>query len=335
MPIYNDNPEWPFSCGPLHHYGEVMPMTPHSHIPLHSSIGAGPGLYRVVDQAVNSWLDDHRADLNDEIIASLRSFYKKYEASYVTTEDTKTIRIPIEDYHYSDILLIDINGLDLVEGDDYVIQGNYISLNDSIESAGQVVHFVLFRAITIKQEDFDLLKGDKGEKGEPGEKGDTFTYDDLTEEQKQDITSKLNSFYRKSEASFVTAAGITTEITIPIEDYRPIDILFVDVNGLSLVSGTDYSVNDNKITLSTPITNAGSIVNFTSLRAVEIDSYGYEMLKGERGEKGEKGDPGTVDYADLENKPAINSVKLDGDLSLEDIGISIISNNEIDEIVSN
>lgn len=313
---------------------ECIPYMPHRGMPLHSSLGIGPEVTRIIQRVVQNWLDEHEGELEPEIITALRSFYKKFEGSFVTTEETTTfITIPISGYRRTDILFVDINGLDLVEGVDYIRQDNTIRLLNPIEGIGEMIHFIALRAVVAQATDYEALKGDKGDKGEPGEKGDSFTYDDLTEEQKRDITSRLNSFYRKSEASFVTT-GITTEITIPIEDYRPIDMLFVDVNGLSLVDSIDYSIDDNKIILSTPIANAGSIVHFISLRAVEVDSYGYEMLKGERGEKGEKGDPGTINYEDLENKPSINSVKLDGDLSLEDLGIRMISNDEIDEIVS-
>ena len=41
---------------------------------------------------------------------------------------------------------------------------------------------------------------------------------------------------------------------------------------------------------------------------------------GAKGDKGDKGDSGTDDYTELLNKPSINNVELDGDLSLSDIG---------------
>lgn len=40
----------------------------------------------------------------------------------------------------------------------------------------------------------------------------------------------------------------------------------------------------------------------------------------------------TTDYETLTNKPRINGVILDGDTSLEDLGVSSISDNEIDRI---
>lgn len=49
-----------------------------------------------------------------------------------------------------------------------------------------------------------------------------------------------------------------------------------------------------------------------------------EVFNGEKGEKGDKGDPGTTDYEDLINKPSINGTTLEGDLSLEDIGIGSV-----------
>lgn len=40
----------------------------------------------------------------------------------------------------------------------------------------------------------------------------------------------------------------------------------------------------------------------------------------------------TNDYSKLENKPRIHGVILDGDISLEDLGISAISDDAIDRI---
>ena len=41
----------------------------------------------------------------------------------------------------------------------------------------------------------------------------------------------------------------------------------------------------------------------------------------------------TVDYDALKNKPQINDVKLIGNISLEALGITILTNEEIDAIV--
>lgn len=57
------------------------------------------------------------------------------------------------------------------------------------------------------------------------------------------------------------------------------------------------------------------------------------MLKGE---KGEKGDPGGYEssYDRLMNKPKINDVTLEGNKSLDDLGVLTLTNLEIEEIVN-
>lgn len=42
-------------------------------------------------------------------------------------------------------------------------------------------------------------------------------------------------------------------------------------------------------------------------------------FQGEKGEKGDKGDTGTTNYTELKNKPSINGVELDGNISLTDL----------------
>lgn len=56
---------------------------------------------------------------------------------------------------------------------------------------------------------------------------------------------------------------------------------------------------------------------------------------GEQGEKGEKGEPGTTNYEDLENRPAINGVELEGDKSFEDLGAEALTNSEIEQLLNN
>jgi hypothetical protein len=49
-------------------------------------------------------------------------------------------------------------------------------------------------------------------------------------------------------------------------------------------------------------------------------------------EAGGGGSGGTTNYNALSNKPKVNGVTLSGDKSLEDLGIQIISNSEIDDL---
>lgn len=42
----------------------------------------------------------------------------------------------------------------------------------------------------------------------------------------------------------------------------------------------------------------------------------------------------TVDYNNLKNKPRINDVEIVGNLTLQDLGIFVLTNDEIDEILN-
>ena len=50
------------------------------------------------------------------------------------------------------------------------------------------------------------------------------------------------------------------------------------------------------------------------------------MLKGEKGDQGEAGTTG--DYSNLTNKPTLNNVELDGDLTSDDLGLASVSRVE-------
>ena len=42
----------------------------------------------------------------------------------------------------------------------------------------------------------------------------------------------------------------------------------------------------------------------------------------------------TIDYTTLKHKPSINGVELNGELSLADIGITVLNNKNIDDILT-
>lgn len=117
-----------------------------------------------------------------------------------------------------------------------------------------------------------------------GVKGDPFTFEDFTPEQIENLKSNLRGFYKKSEAVFTTTSASTSVITIPINDFRSTDILFVDVNGLDLIYGTDYTLSGNQITLTTPITTIGTDVHFVALRLFTVTTADYAALKGDPGD---------------------------------------------------
>ena len=171
-------------------------------------------------------------------------------------------------------------------------------------------------------------KGDKGDKGDKGEGGETFTFDDLTEEQLADLRREISSvYYKKIEGTYTTTSSSTTRVKIPISGWNDHDILFVDVNGLDLVNGVDYTINNGSIVLTNAITSKGESINFKAFRAIAITSEDYDALKGEKGDPGISGD-----YAGLINKPSINGNALSGNSSFDDLGLVAMTNSEIDNL---
>lgn len=139
-----------------------------------------------------------------------------------------------------------------------------------------------------------MLKGEKGDKFEfedytpeeleslRGEKGDAFTYDDFTEEQLTDLRSSVASaYYRKIDATYRTIGDNTETIPIPIEGYTSADMLLIDVEGLALAEGEDYTIDGSNIVLATPITHNYTAVNFRAIRAFAITTEDYDSLIGD------------------------------------------------------
>lgn len=139
-----------------------------------------------------------------------------------------------------------------------------------------------------------MLKGEKGDKFEfedytpeeleslRGEKGDAFTYDDFTEEQLTDLRSSVASaYYRKIDATYRTIGDNTETIPIPIEGYTSSDMLLIDVEGLALTEGEDYTIDGSNIVLATPITHNYTAVNFRAIRAFAITTEDYDSFIGD------------------------------------------------------
>lgn len=80
----------------------------------------------------------------------------------------------------------------------------------------------------------------------------------------------------------------------------------------------------NQIKIETEQLSDGVKISVTNADGVTTETEVYNGEKGEPGERGEPGEPGTTDYEDLVNKPSINGTTLEGDVSLEDIGIGSV-----------
>lgn len=107
--------------------------------------------------------------------------------------------------------------------------------------------------------------------GPKGDKGDPAYFDDLTPTQLQQIYQAASFVGNRSlDETVVTSGASTTVIPIPWVDYDQFDMLFVDVNGLDLAEGDDYTISSNNIVLATPLP-AGQNVHFRLLRYDVVD----------------------------------------------------------------
>jgi hypothetical protein len=215
------------------------------------------------EQGASGRFEDLTEEQMAELKQDLRAFYKKAEGIYVTTsQGARTIPVPIDGFRSTDILLVDVDGLDLVQGTDYTIDGTSIVLSSPITTDGHVVHFVALRASAVEAEDYALLKGDKG---------DTGDFSQLTQAEQDEIAEyvgdkALAASLQSLTGSVTTSGSSTRTIAIPINDYADTDILMVAVEGLLLTEGADYTVSNGSITLSEPITHAGTVVSFRTIR---------------------------------------------------------------------
>ena len=109
-------------------------------------------------------------------------------------------------------------------------------------------------------------QGPKGDQGPQGVPGKDLTYNDLTAEQKEEIYRHVAFMENSSsDAVFTTSLPSTTTIPIPIQGWDEHSILFVYVEGLFIAEGIDYTVSGSNIVLTTPITHAGTKVQFRAV----------------------------------------------------------------------
>lgn len=133
-----------------------------------------------------------------------------------------------------------------------------------------------------------MLKGEQGIQGEQGirgirgVRGEPFEFEDFTEEQLATLRADVATVYcKKLEATYNTIGDNTTTIEIPFEDYSSTDMLFVDIEGLTLAEGTDYTISEGSIVLITPITHHYTAVNFRLLRFIAMSTEDFDNLTGD------------------------------------------------------
>lgn len=90
--------------------------------------------------AFNDWFED----LTDELVVD--TTLKKYQNTVEITNATQEVLIGIPQYEEGDILLVHINGILLVENEEYTISDNTIELTNIIE-AGNTVTFVVVKSV--------------------------------------------------------------------------------------------------------------------------------------------------------------------------------------------
>lgn len=118
-------------------------------------------------------------------------------------------------------------------------------------------------------------KGDPGPDGPPGPQGEPLLFTDLTEEELQSIYENIS--YVGSIAKYGTYVTLTdneSSVTIPIDDYQPDDILFITIDGVSMVEGIDYTILDDVVTFFEPIPDAGTKICFKAI--------GYNIPDGDK-----------------------------------------------------
>ena len=128
--------------------------------------------------------------------------------------------------------------------------------------------------------------GATGPQGAQGPKGDKMTYEDLTEEEKEELRSSLTTYYSQKVYQVKVTVDNTTVISIPDENYRNgADLLFVHLDGIYLHDVRDYVRGDRNITLTKPV-DAGTTCEIMILRTVSAKAEDYEKLKGDKGDPG-------------------------------------------------
>lgn len=118
-------------------------------------------------------------------------------------------------------------------------------------------------------------QGPQGPRGERGYPGSTFTFDDLTPAQLDELREEVgNVYFHVDERSIESDGDNMSTIAIPWSDFdAELDMLFIDIEGLTLTKGVDFVISSNSsvILLSNPITHPGTYINFKRVVALTVD----------------------------------------------------------------
>ena len=124
-----------------------------------------------------------------------------------------------------------------------------------------------------------------------GNSDSNFSYDDLSDEEKQKFREGLSAYQKKLTYHLGLSAGVSS-FTLPDEDYRDgADIVSIHLAGIYLHEGLDYTLSGRTVTLKNPIVHP-SVAEISIIRAIIINSNDYSLFKGEKGDKGDRGEQG-------------------------------------------
>ena len=193
------------------------------------------------------------------------AYVSKLESSYTTTtSSTTTVPIGINNFGAYDMLFVDINGLDLIQGTDYTISGQNIVLTTPITTVDTVVHFTVIRLVVMSSTDYSQLKGDTGDAAGFGTP-----------------TATVNNTVGTPGVT-ITSSGPNTE--------KVFNFAFTNLKGNTGEAagfGTPTATVDN--TVGTP----GVTVTASGANTAKVFNFAFTNLKGEKGDKGEDGVDGT------------------------------------------
>lgn len=104
----------------------------------------------------------------------------------------------------------------------------------------------------------------------------------------------------------------------------------IELNGKVTTINELSGIIDTQTTIRGGIALGGTIIGSA---IAERGLKGEKGDKGDKGDQGERGEAGTKDYSELENRPQIEGVTLDGNKSFADLSLEYLTNLEIEAML--
>lgn len=113
--------------------------------------------------------------------------------------------------------------------------------------------------------------------GPQGDKGDTFTFNDLSNEEIAELKSEIST-YIKRENYTVSLSANNSVITIPDNEYKKhLDLLEIYINGVHLHEGKDYTKTDDGVKLNVAV-ETDCVVEITLTRSVSATTEDMKSI---------------------------------------------------------